>query len=140
MVDQFRLGQIVSNLLSNAFKYSPAGTDVTVRLEKVHGHVVVSVKDSGEGIALADQERIFERFYRSDNGNTRTVGGFGLGLYIAKRLAEAMGGSLVLDSPPGQGCTFSLNLPLLMVNPSQADALSRQRADPAAIGTPVPGD
>jgi PAS domain S-box-containing protein len=140
LVDQFRLGQIVSNLLSNAFKYSPAGTDVTVRLAKLQDHVVVSVQDSGEGIALADQERIFERFYRSNNGNTRTVGGFGLGLYIAKRLAEAMGGSLVLDSPPGRGCTFSLNLPLLLVNPDQVAHPHGRRADPAAIGTPVPGD
>jgi PAS domain S-box-containing protein len=132
MVDQFRLGQIVSNLLSNAFKYSPTGTDVTVRLEKVQGHVVVSVQDSGDGIALADQERIFERFYRSNNGNTRTVGGFGLGLYIAK--------SLVLDSPQGEGCTFSLNLPLLMVNAEQMDAPNQRRADPAGIGTPAHGD
>jgi PAS domain S-box-containing protein len=140
MVDQFRLGQIVSNLLSNAFKYSPAGTDVAVQLAKAGDHVVVSVRDSGEGIALADQERIFERFYRSHNGNTRTVGGFGLGLYIAKRLAEAMGGTLVLDSPPGQGCTFSLNLPLLMVNPGQTQARRPRTADPATIGTPGLGD
>ncbi len=140
LVDQFRLGQIVSNLLSNAFKYSPAGASVTVGLEKIHEHVIVSVQDSGEGIALAEQERIFERFYRANNGLTRTVGGFGLGLYIAKRLAEGMGGSLALTSPPGQGCTFSLNLPLLIVHPDQVNAPRPRRADPAAIATPVPGD
>jgi signal transduction histidine kinase len=136
-VDQFRLGQIVSNLLSNAFKYSPPGADVTVKLERVEEHVVVSVQDAGEGIPLAEQGRIFERFYRSNNGLTRTVGGFGLGLYIAKRLAEGMGGSLLLTSPPGQGCTFSLNLPLLMVEPAEP-APHPRRADPAAIGTPGP--
>jgi PAS domain S-box-containing protein len=139
MVDAFRLGQIVSNLLSNAFKYSPAGTNVEVRLEKVQEHVVVSVRDSGQGIALAEQERIFERFYRANNSLTRTVGGFGLGLYIAKRLAEGMGGSLVVTSPPGDGCTFSLNLPLLMVDPER-DAPRPPQADRAAIGTPGPGD
>lgn len=136
LVDQFRLGQIVSNLLSNAFKYSPAGANVTVRLERVEDHVAVSVQDAGEGIPLAEQDRIFERFYRANNGLTRTVGGFGLGLYIAQRLAEGMGGHLVLTSPPGEGCTFSLNLPLLMVSPAEERSLPPRRADPAAIGTP----
>lgn len=112
-VDLFRLGQIVSNLLSNAFKYSPAGSAVVVRLEKEEDRVMVSVRDVGGGIALAEQERIFERFYRADGALTRSKGGFGLGLYIARRLAEAMGGNLVLSSRPGEGCTFSLILPLL---------------------------
>lgn len=112
-VDLFRLGQIVSNLLSNAFKYSPAGAAVVVRLEKEEDRVIVSVRDVGGGIALAEQERIFERFYRADGALTRSKGGFGLGLYIARRLAEAMGGNLVLSSHSGEGCTFSLILPLL---------------------------
>lgn len=112
-VDLFRLGQIVSNLLSNAFKYSPAGSPVVVRLERGADRVIVSVRDLGGGIALSEQERIFERFYRADGALIRSKGGFGLGLYIARRLAEAMGGNLVLSSRPGEGCTFSLTLPLL---------------------------
>ena len=135
--DQFRLGQIVSNLLSNAFKYSPEGTPVSLVLEAVDDHVVVSVRDEGQGIPLADRERVFERFYRADATLTQAVGGVGLGLYIARRLAEAMGGNLVLASRPGEGCTFSLNLPLLTVD-SLGDAevhpTDPPRYDPGGSG------
>jgi hypothetical protein len=84
------------------------------------------VQDRGEGIAIDDQDRVFERFYRVDTGLTQTAGGFGLGLFIARRLAEAMGGGLVLSSRPGEGSTFSVSLPLLMAAP-QADDLGSQR-------------
>ena len=126
LVDQLRLGQIVANLLSNAFKYSPADTTVVVKLEMVESHVVVSVQDAGKGIPLAEQDRVFERFYRADNGLTRSKGGFGLGLYIAQRLAQGMGGHLTLDSTPNEGCTFSLRLPLLVVEPKDADGVGLQ--------------
>jgi hypothetical protein len=69
---------------------------------------------------------VFERFYRADKGLTQTTGGFGLGLYIARRLAEAMGGGLVLSSRPGEGSTFSVSLPLLTTAP-QADDLGFER-------------
>jgi NAD(P)-dependent dehydrogenase (short-subunit alcohol dehydrogenase family) len=69
---------------------------------------------------------VFERFYRVDTGLTQTAGGFGLGLFIARRLAEAMGGGLVLSSRPGEGSTFSVSLPLLMAAP-QADDLGGRR-------------
>jgi hypothetical protein len=82
---------------------------------------VVSVQDRGEGIAIDDQDRVFERFYRVDKGLTQTAGGFGLGLFIARRLAEAMGGGLVLSSRPGEGSTFSVSLPLLMAAPLADD-------------------
>jgi signal transduction histidine kinase len=122
IADQLRLGQIVTNLLSNAFKYSSEGAPVIVRLTKLEDFALVSVQDRGEGIAIDDQDRVFERFYRADKGLTRTAGGFGLGLFIARRLAEAMGGGLVLSSRPGEGSTFSVSLPLLMAAP-QADDL-----------------
>ncbi|MEW6060052.1 MAG: ATP-binding protein [Actinomycetota bacterium] len=109
--DGFRLGQIISNLLSNAFKYTSADAPVVVRLEKLDERVVVSVQDAGEGIPLAEQDRVFQRFYRTDGVMRQKPGGFGLGLYIARRIAEAMGGQLVLTSSPGQGCLFSVSLP-----------------------------
>ena len=119
LADGFRLGQIVSNLISNAFKYTAADTPVVVRLRVVDDRAVIEVQDTGEGIAVAEQEKVFDRFFRSDSHLARTAGGFGLGLYIARQLTEAMGGRLILTSEPGQGCTFSLNLPLL-----QRDALA----------------
>jgi len=110
--DPFRVGQVVSNLLSNAFKYSPSDTPIEVRLEVSDDRAIVSVKSAGEGISFVDQERVFERFYRAETGLTRKTGGVGLGLYISKRLVEAMGGTIALESRPGQGCTFSFTLPL----------------------------
>jgi signal transduction histidine kinase len=94
---------------------------VIVRLTKRQDFALVSVQDRGEGIAIDDQDRVFERFYRADTGLTQTAGGFGLGLFIARRLAEAMGGGLVLSSRPGEGSTFSVSLPLLTAAPQAAD-------------------
>jgi PAS domain S-box-containing protein len=120
--DPFRVGQVVSNLVSNAFKYSPADTPIEVRLEVSGDQAVVLVKSAGEGISFVDQERVFERFYRAETGLTRKTGGVGLGLYISKRLVEAMGGTIALESRPGQGCTFSFTLPLIRtaLPPSEA--------------------
>ena len=111
--DRFRLGQVIGNLLSNALKYSPQESTVEVVVESVNGEAVVSVVDFGDGIPLAEQERVFDRFHRLENGLTRQTGGTGLGLYIAKRLIEAMGGRLWLVSRPGAGSTFSLSLPVV---------------------------
>lgn len=111
--DSFRVGQVMSNLLSNAFKYSPADTTVQVRIGMDEGRAAVSVHNEGEGISPADQQRVFDRFYRSDDAVASRAGGVGLGLYIARRLAEAMGGNLLLESTYGNGCTFSFTLPLL---------------------------
>ncbi|HEX8100444.1 MAG TPA: ATP-binding protein [Actinomycetota bacterium] len=108
--DRFRLGQVVGNLLSNALKYSPSDSPVEVVIEASNGQAVVSVVDSGEGIPLSEHERVFERFHRLDNGLTRQTGGTGLGLYIAKRLIEAMSGRMWLVSQPGEGSTFSFSL------------------------------
>jgi signal transduction histidine kinase len=98
---------------------------VIVRLTKREDFAQVSVQDRGEGIAIDDQDRVFERFYRVDTGLTQTAGGFGLGLFIARRLAEAMGGGLVLSSRPGEGSTFSVSLPLLTAA-QQADDLGQR--------------
>jgi signal transduction histidine kinase len=104
-----RVLQIIVNLLSNAVRYSPRGSSVWIRTEVEGDLAAVIVADQGKGIALADQPRIFEKFERVDPSEP---GGTGLGLYISRRLARAMGGDINVDSAPGQGSRFVLTLPL----------------------------
>lgn len=103
-----RVLQILVNLIGNAVRYSPVGSQVWIRSEREGDSAVLIVADQGRGIASEDQERIFEKFERVD---TSEPGGNGLGLYIARRLARAMGGDIVVDSAPGQGARFVLTLP-----------------------------
>lgn len=103
-----RVLQIVTNLIGNAARYSPDGGAVRVALARTPTAVSLSVADAGKGIDAADQVRIFEKFERVDPSEP---GGTGLGLYIARRLARAMGGDLVVDSAPGRGAIFTLTLP-----------------------------
>ncbi len=103
-----RVLQIMVNLIGNAVRYSPPGGSVWVRLEREGGVGCVIVADQGKGIAAEDQARIFEKFGRVDPSEP---GGSGLGLYIARRLARAMGGDITVDSAPGQGARFVLTLP-----------------------------
>jgi PAS domain S-box-containing protein len=110
--DPLRVKQVLASLISNAVKYSPVGSPVVVETNTDDGAGVVSVRDRGEGIPAEQQQRIFERFYKIDNGSTRVTGGVGLGLYIAKQLVDSMGGRLWVNSTPGEGSTFSFSLPL----------------------------
>ncbi len=103
-----RVLQILVNLIGNAVRYSPAGSEVRVMAGPTNGHVAVVVADQGKGIAHEDQARIFEKFERVD---TSEAGGNGLGLYIARRLAKAMQGDLTVESAPGEGARFVLTLP-----------------------------
>jgi signal transduction histidine kinase len=100
--------QILVNLLGNAVRYSPEGATVWLRAQREGARAVVIVADQGKGIAEADQARIFEKFERVDASE---AGGSGLGLYIARRLARAMGGDLTVDSALGLGARFLLWLP-----------------------------
>lgn len=102
--------QILVNLIGNAVRYSPAGGAVWIRAEREADRAVVVVADQGKGIAAADQQRIFEKFERVDPAEP---GGSGLGLYIARRLARAMGGDITVDSAAGQGARFTLSLPAI---------------------------
>jgi signal transduction histidine kinase len=110
--DQDRLQQILINLIDNAIKYSAPEYPVNLVLEKDHQSALIHVQDRGIGIALSHQNRIFERFYRVDEGMTRSRDGTGLGLAIAKGFAEAMQGRILLRSKPNEGSTFTLQLPL----------------------------
>lgn len=106
--DFTRTLQILVNLIANAVRYTPEGGQVWVRTEQEGDLALVVVADQGKGIAPEDQERIFGKFERVDPSEP---GGTGLGLYIARRLARAMGGDLGVDSAPGQGARFTLTLP-----------------------------
>jgi two-component system phosphate regulon sensor histidine kinase PhoR len=104
-----RIQQVLVNLLDNALKYG--GGRITLRVEATKGSVRVSVADTGPGLTQAEQERIFEKFYRGGPELTRASGGTGLGLYISKELIEQMGGRLFVRADPGAGATFTVELP-----------------------------
>ncbi|MBO4161851.1 sensor histidine kinase [Micromonospora antibiotica] len=113
-VDGARLRQIVGNIVANAVRHTPAGGSVVVRLEVRDDQLAIAVSDTGTGIAPADQAKIFDRFWRADDSRTRSTGGSGLGLSIARKLAEAHGGTIGVESVPGQGSTFTVRLPIVV--------------------------
>jgi signal transduction histidine kinase len=106
--------QVLGNLLDNAAKHAPDKAPIRVEARRAGPLAVLSVTDTGPGVPPADRERVFERFTQLDSGATRRAGGVGLGLYIARQLANAQGGELLLTDPvpPGQGARFELRLPL----------------------------
>jgi two-component system phosphate regulon sensor histidine kinase PhoR len=109
--DARRLEQMLTNLCDNAIKFNVEGGAVTIRHERAGARDRISVADTGEGIAPAHIHRIFERFYRVDRARSRALGGTGLGLAIVKHLARAHGGEANVSSSPGQGSTFTIELP-----------------------------
>lgn len=102
--------RIVRNLVDNALKYSPPEEPVTVSVHAEADGVVVRVRDRGPGIAAAERERIFDRFYQVDQSTTRRVGGVGMGLYICRRAAERLGGTVWLERSDSRGSVFALRL------------------------------
>ncbi len=113
--DSDKVTQVLTNLVSNAIKYTPEGGWVKISLE-VSGDTSVTtcVADSGIGVAPEDQAKLFQRFFRADNSSTREAGGTGLGLVIAKTLIELMGGAIWLESEPNRGSKFYFTLPLFL--------------------------
>jgi PAS domain S-box-containing protein len=122
--DWMRIDQVLGNLLSNALRYAPPHEPVEVRLVPQGREVVFEVRDWGPGIPIDEQSRIFERFHRVGHYMTREPGGAGLGLYLAKRLVEAMGGRIWVSSRLGHGSVFSFALP---AEPSLNAVASRDR-------------
>jgi len=110
-VDAARIQTILTNLVDNAIKYSPAGGEVECRVTGTGESVRIAVRDHGVGIAPEDQERLFSRFGRISSEATRHIPGIGLGLYLARELARLQGGDIAVDSRPGLGSTFVLTLP-----------------------------
>lgn len=142
MGDVDRLKQLLLNLISNAMKYTPAGGVVEVSLSKKNGWAYLMIKDTGVGIPAEDLPHIFDRFYRVDKARARGQagkGGAGLGLAIAKWIAQAHGGNIDVSSTVGEGTTFTIILPTLVeqtaVSPQDAqETLSRTRPGLRALG------
>jgi two-component system, OmpR family, phosphate regulon sensor histidine kinase PhoR len=110
--DSGRLRDVLQNLLDNAVQYTPAGGHIVASAARDGDEIVFTVADNGIGIPQAEQERIFERFYRVDEGRSREVGGTGLGLSIARHIAEAHGGRVWVESAIGQGSRFHFSVPI----------------------------
>lgn len=110
--DKERTGQVIVNLLTNAIKYSPAADTIILKVEKVDKEVQVSIRDFGIGISEEQQSRIFEQFYRVDEGRNNTFSGLGLGLYISSEFIRREGGRMWVSSRVGEGSTFYFTLPV----------------------------
>ena len=110
--DGNRLKQVLLNLIDNAIKYSEPEQPVTLHLARNCHSAILEVEDQGVGIPLAQQSRIFERFYRVDEARARSTGGTGLGLSIVKTLVEGMGGQITVSSKLGEGTTFAVSFPI----------------------------
>jgi signal transduction histidine kinase len=110
--DLDRVNEVLGNLLANAFKFTPQGGSVELSVEAIDDAVHLEVHDTGAGIPPDQLPRIFEKFYQADNQRAAATSGSGLGLAIAKQIVEAHGGSILCDSTPGVGTTFSITLPV----------------------------
>jgi two-component system phosphate regulon sensor histidine kinase PhoR len=110
--DEARTHQVLANLIDNAVKYSPAGSRVDVEVQRENGKIRFSVRDRGPGIPRAEQEHVFEKFYRLDPDHRHGVGGSGLGLYICRQLVSSMHGKIWVESAPQYGSTFAFDLPI----------------------------
>jgi signal transduction histidine kinase len=126
--DLDRVNEVLGNLLSNAFKFTPHGGSVELRLERVDHAVLMEVHDTGAGIPPEQLPHIFEKFYQADNQRSARASGAGLGLAIAKQIVEAHGGTISCESTPGVGTTFSIVLPVQVTRRT-----SMQRPQPAGI-------
>jgi signal transduction histidine kinase len=111
--DSKRLGQVFSNILSNAIKYSPAGSTVHVSMQSKGDRVSVLFSDEGVGLSQAEHERVFDMFTQVDSSDTRKIGGTGLGMNISKRIIEALGGSITYSANEMVGTTFIVEIPLI---------------------------
>ena len=116
--DAERLGQVITNLLTNAIHYNRDAGEIRVGTRSENGRAILTVSDTGPGIATEDLPHLFERFYRADKSRGRAQGRSGLGLAIAKAIVDSHGGTIDVSSPPGQGATFTVRLPAHQPEPT----------------------
>ncbi|MFN2203763.1 MAG: response regulator [Caldilineaceae bacterium] len=137
--DRDKITQVVTNYVSNAYKYTQAGGDIRIDIRKQGDYARVAVIDNGHGIAPADQEQLFTRFYRVDNSMTREVGGTGLGLSIVKQIVELQGGEVGVESALGEGSTFLFTVPLAaaVASAPAADEIAAPKPSPERRGGSV---
>jgi signal transduction histidine kinase len=124
--DEIAIRQILNNLVSNALKYSPAGKSTRIDLRRRNKHVVLSVQDQGPGLDENDQKRVFQKFQRLTPQPTGGESSTGLGLHITKQLVELHQGTIQLETEPGKGCNFIVELPV------QGDTQSPNSIPPTA--------
>ena len=147
-IDVDFMREVLDNLVENALKYTPAGGSVYVNVRGDGDRVLINVTDTGIGISADDLSHIFQKFYRADNSDTRTIGGTGLGLYLAKQRVEAMGGKIWAESAFGEGSTFYVSLPritseeydkrMIVVKNQEIQArMAQQAAQPVAAPAPA---
>ena len=132
-VDPERLREVLTNIFDNAVKYTTKGK-ITVRLDADHDNVMVSIEDTGAGIAREDIPHLFQKFYRVDNSATRQVGGTGLGLFLCRKILDLYHGSVAVDSELGKGSRFTISIPRL--DTSKATEMQHQ-ANPAGPQPPT---
>jgi signal transduction histidine kinase len=130
MGDANALRRVIDILLDNAFKYTPSPGKVTLAAEEKQDRVVVSIEDTGIGIAPEDQARIFERFYRVDKARTRELGGAGLGLAIAQWIVHLHQGSIIVKSDSGKGSVFRIEIPVASSVLEMTSNLPKHEAKP----------
>jgi two-component system phosphate regulon sensor histidine kinase PhoR len=135
--DEEGLRQILDNLVDNAIKYTPEGGTVSVAWSRQGSAVRLEVRDTGIGIARELQPRVFERFFRVDKARSRELGGTGLGLSIVKHLTQSFGGSVSVQSQPGKGSVFTVELPSAVRERPQSEAHSPQGNRAAKAKTPA---
>ena len=112
IADRDKIGQVINNFISNAVKYSAGGSTIQVACVTVDCMAVVSVSDEGEGIKQEDQAKLFDRYYRIEGPHTKTVAGFGIGLYICAEIIQRHDGRIWVESEIGKGSTFYFSLPV----------------------------
>ncbi len=110
--DKFRIYQVITNLVTNAVKYSPRGSTIRIKTKRADGKALVSIEDSGIGIAKSEHKKIFDRLYQVSNDKKNVSPGFGLGLYISREIVKRHKGSIWVESEKGKGSTFYFSLPL----------------------------
>jgi signal transduction histidine kinase len=118
LIDEDKMRQVIMNFADNALYYSKPGSSISIELKKEDGAVVFTVKDTGIGVPAEEQAHLFTKFYRAANARKQRPDGTGVGLYLAKRVVLAHGGSIVFSSTEGKGSTFGFRLPIDALSPA----------------------